>query len=88
MTPSARGRAVAVVQVRGRGRPDRHEDAAADGLDEPRGDELVEALGGPGQGRPDDEHDERPEEQPAGAPQVGEPAGEGHDQRCTRAGSR
>ena len=63
--PGPRG---AVVQVRGGGRPDRDEHAAADGLDEAGGDELVQVLGGPGQRRPDDEHDQRAEEQPAGAP--------------------
>ena len=36
---------VPVVEMGGRGRADRHEDTAADRLDEPRRDELVEVLG-------------------------------------------
>ena len=59
MTPRARGRAVAVVQVGRRRRADRHEDPAADGLDEPRGDELIEVLRGAGQRRADREDAER-----------------------------
>ena len=59
MTPSARGRAEPAEEVRRGGRPDRHQDPAADRLDQPRGDELVQALRQPGQDRPDDEHDQR-----------------------------
>ena len=51
ITPSARGRAVAAEQVRGRGRADRDQDAATDRLDEPGRDQLVERLGGAGQRR-------------------------------------
>ena len=70
----------AAEQVRGDRRPDRDEHAAADRLDEPRGDELVHRLGRSGQRGPDDEHDERAQEQPARAPQVGEAAGHRHRQ--------
>ena len=70
----------AAEQVRGGRRPDRDEHAAADRLDEPRRDELVERLGGAGQRRPDGEDDERAHEQPPGAPQVGQPAGHRHGQ--------
>ena len=54
--PWARGTA---EQVRGGRRPDRHENAATDRLDQPRGDELVEALGRARQRGSDDEHDQR-----------------------------
>ena len=75
-------------QVRGDRRPDRDEHAAADRLDEPRGDELVHRLGGPGQRGPDDEHDERAQEQPSRAPQVGEAARPWASSGCRPAGSR
>ncbi len=66
------------VQV-GRGRrPDGHQHAAADRLDEARRDQLVEVLGEPGEHRSQHEDAEGRKEQPAGAPQVGEPAGQRH----------
>ena len=78
IAPSARGRSWPLVEVGRRGRRDRDQGAAPDGLDEPRGDELVEALGRAGEERPDREGHERTEEQPPRAPQVGEAAGERH----------
>ncbi len=68
----------AVEEVRGGGGRHRHERAAADGLDDPPGDELVERLRHPGDERPDREQHEGAEEEPARAPQVGEAACEGH----------
>ncbi len=70
----------ATEQVRRRRGPDRDQDAATDRLDQPRGDELIERLRGAGQGRAHREDDECADEQPAGAPQVGQPAGHRHRQ--------
>jgi hypothetical protein len=69
---------VAAEQVRRGGRGDRHEDAAPRALQQACADQLVKVLGGPGQRRPDHEHEECPDEQPAGTPQVGQPPGERH----------
>jgi hypothetical protein len=69
---------VAIEQVRGGRRPDRHEHTAADGLDEPRRDQLVEGLGPAGQRGADDEHSQRAQEQAPRSPQVGQPPGERH----------
>ena len=49
MTPSARGRAVPVNRWDAADVATGHERAAADRLDEARGDELLERLGGAGQ---------------------------------------
>ena len=51
MTPERPRPGVALEEVRGGGGGDRDDGAAADGLDQPRGDELVEALGEAGQQR-------------------------------------
>ena len=51
--PERPGPVMAAEQVGRRGRRDRDEGAAAERLDEPGGDELVEALGRPGEERPD-----------------------------------
>ena len=68
---------MALVQVGRGGRRDRHERAAPQRLDQSGRDELVEALRGAGEERPDGERDEGAEEQPAGAPQVGQAPGQG-----------
>ena len=72
------GPGVALEEMRGRGRADRHEDPASEPLDEPRGDEQVERGRRPGQPGADRERREAGEEEPANPPQVGEAAGEGH----------
>ena len=56
-------------------------DAAADGLHQSRGDELVQALGQPGQERSDREDPQCGQEEPPSAPDVGQAARQrhGHD---------
>ena len=64
--------------VRSGGGGDGDDRAASEGLDQPRGDELVQALGESRQQRSESEHRERGEEQPARPPQVGQAAGQRH----------
>ena len=64
--------------MRCRGRPDGNEDAAADALDDPAGDQLVESLSAPRDCGSDDEDDKRAEEQPAGSPDIREATGKRH----------
>ena len=52
----------ALEHVRGGGGGDGDDRAAAERLDEPRGDELVQALGEPGQERPESEDGEGDQE--------------------------
>ena len=67
--PERPGPCRTVIEMRRGRRPDRHEYPAADRLDEPGGDELVQVLGGgTGQRRADGKHGQRPEEQPPRAP--------------------
>jgi hypothetical protein len=69
---------VALEQVRRGRRRHGNEHAATNALEDPRGDELVEVLRRPGQPGTDDEQGQCANEQPSGAPQVGEPAGQRH----------
>ena len=76
--PESARPAVGPEQVRRGRRPDRHEDAAADCLDEPGRDEELEGRCQPGKQRADREGDEAGEEEAANAPLVGEPARQRH----------
>ena len=69
---------VALEQVRCRRGGDRDEDAAAQPLDDPAGDQLVDRLGPAGQQRADREQGERDQEQAARAPDVGQAARQRH----------
>ena len=69
---------MALEQMRCRRRPDGNEDAAADALDDPADDQLVEALSASRDDRSDDEDDQRAEEQAAGSPDVREATGQRH----------
>ena len=68
----------ALEQVRGGGGGHWDDRAATDRLDEPGGDQLVEVLGDARQERPEGEDGKGGEEEPAGAPQVGQAAGQRH----------
>ncbi len=68
------------VEVRSGCRPHRHEDTAADRLDQAGADELIEVLRHPGKQRAEREDDERDHRKPARTPQVGEAAGQRHHQ--------
>ena len=68
----------AVVEVGGSGRPDGYQHAAAERLDQPGGDELVEALGEPGQHRADDEDGQRTMNGRRAPHRSVEPAGQRH----------
>ena len=76
--PSARARAARVQEARP-SRGQRHHRAAADALDDPGGDELVERLGGAGQERPERRRCRAPPMSSRGsAVSVRGTAGEGH----------
>ena len=78
MTPSARGRAWPSNRCDAAAVPTGHQDAAAERLDEPRGDQLVERSGRGPASSDRREDDQRAQEQPARAPQVGQATGERH----------
>ena len=69
---------VAAEEVARGGGRDRDQGAATERLDDAGGDQLIEALGPPGQGRTDGEGDEGEEEEAPGPERVRETAGERH----------